>query len=63
MTEKQSAVLNFWCLEKRGMAVFEGKLITEKEIKEDAELAARYWDQQLFACHENFVAARPKGHY
>ena len=63
MTDKQTLVLNFWSVEKRGCAVFEGKLITEKEVREDAEMAARYWDQQLGACHENFAAARPKSHY
>jgi hypothetical protein len=60
MTEKQKQVLDFWDLEKRGLAVFEGKTIRGDDIRADAELAARYWDQQLKACYENF---RMRSHY
>lgn len=54
MPTYQTLVLNFWNLENRALAVFEGKLIGPSEIKADADLAKRYWQQQLEGCKCNW---------
>jgi hypothetical protein len=54
MTSVQTLVLNFWNVQGRALAVFEGKLIGPAEITADAALAQRYWDKQLSACAENW---------
>ena len=55
MMNYQDAVLGFWNIEKRALAVFEGKLISPTEIKADAGLAERYWKQQLEGYHLNWT--------
>lgn len=54
MTAFQKMVLNFWDIEKRALAVFDGQTIGPAEIKANPAMAERYWKLQLAGCRCNW---------